>query len=40
MFLVMGGFVNIIKNKNDYKSWRYGRGGDWLLFGVEVVGVL
>jgi hypothetical protein len=26
-FLTMGGFVNIIKNKNDYKSWTCGREG-------------
>jgi len=32
--------VNIIKNKNDYKSWTYGRGGALLLLGVGVVGVL
>jgi hypothetical protein len=36
----MGRFVNIIQNKNDYKSWTYGRGGALLLFGVGVVGVL
>ncbi len=32
--------MNIIKNKNDYKSWTYGRGGALLLLGVGVVGVL
>ncbi len=30
----------MIKNKNDYKSSTYGRGGALLLFGVGVVGVL